>query len=140
MLNQEDNNQQQTNNNSQNQNQTQNIITSFLEIKNKIKNKVKQGVPDTQVLYNVFTKDINFNLETQRRGRRDKNLPDPQWDCAQSQISKTLIYLCEEEVSVSYQRYCKPICQQINILIESILYHDDILNTCQNLHMCPVTK
>ena len=87
----------------------------------------------------LISKSSNFNLETQRRGRRRSRFPDPQWDCAESQISKLVIYLCEEEVSVSYKKYCKPIFEQINTMVESFLYHDNNLEICQNLHMCPVT-
>ena len=87
----------------------------------------------------LINKSSNFNLETQRRGRRRSRFPDPQWDCAESQISKLVMYLCEEEVSFSYQKYCKPIFEQINTMVESFLYHDNNLEICQNLHMCPVT-
>jgi hypothetical protein len=87
----------------------------------------------------LLDKSQNFNLETQRRGRRRSRFPDPQWDCAELQISKIVKYLCEEEVSMSYQKYCKPILLQINTMIESFLYHDNNLEICQNLHMCPIT-
>jgi hypothetical protein len=90
-------------------------------------------------LYDALQKSQNFNLETQRRGRRRSRFPDPQWDCAETQIAKLVRYLCEEEVSASYQKYCKPVFEQINTMIESFLYHDNNLEICQNLHMCPVT-
>ena len=87
----------------------------------------------------LIKKSENYNLETQRRGRRRSRFPDPQWDCAEAQIAKLVRYLCEEEVSISYQKYCKPIFEQINTMIESYLYHDNNLEICQNLHMCPVS-
>jgi hypothetical protein len=90
-------------------------------------------------LFNNLISKSNFNLETQRRGRRRSRFPDPQWDCAEAQIAKLVRYLCEEEVSASYQKYCKPIFEQINTMIESYLYHDNNLEVCQNIHMCPVT-
>lgn len=90
-------------------------------------------------LFNSLISKSNFNLETQRRGRRRSRFPDPQWDCAEAQIAKLVRYLCEEEMSASYQKYCKPIFEQINTMIESFLYHDNNLEVCQNIHMCPVT-
>jgi hypothetical protein len=94
---------------------------------------------DKNFFTNLLEKSKNFNLETQRRGRRRSRFPDPQWDCAEMQVSKIVRYLCEEELSASYQKYCKPIFEQINTMIESLLYHDNNLEICQNLHMCPVT-
>jgi len=94
---------------------------------------------DKNFFQNLVEKSKNFNLETQRRGRRRSRFPDPQWDCAELQISKIVRYLCEEEMSSSYQKYCKPVFEQINTLIESFLYHDNNLEICQNIHMCPVT-
>lgn len=94
---------------------------------------------DKNFFTNLIEKSKNFNLETQRRGRRRSRFPDPQWDCAEMQVSKIVRYLCEEELSSSYQKYCKPIFEQINTMIESFLYHDNNLEICQNLHMCPVT-
>jgi hypothetical protein len=94
---------------------------------------------DKNFFTNILEKSKNFNLETQRRGRRRSRFPDPQWDCAEMQVSKIVRYLCEEELSASYQKYCKPIFEQINTMIESLLYHDNNLEICQNLHMCPVT-
>jgi hypothetical protein len=94
---------------------------------------------DKNLFDTLIKKSENYNLETQRRGRRRSRFPDPQWDCAEAQIAKLVRYLCEEEVSVSYQKYCKPIFEQINTMIESYLYHDNNLEICQNLHMCPVT-
>ena len=84
-------------------------------------------------------KNKEYNLETHRRGRRRSRFPDPQWDCAEGNIIKLLKFICEEEVSLSYQKYCRPIFEQINTLVESFLYHDDNIEICQNLHMCPVT-
>ena len=94
---------------------------------------------DKNFFTNLIEKSKNFNLETQRRGRRRSRFPDPQWDCAEMQVSKIVRYLCEEELSASYQKYCKPIFEQINTMIESYLYHDNNLEICQNIHMCPVT-
>jgi hypothetical protein len=93
---------------------------------------------EKNVLSNLDSKS-NFNMETQRRGRRRSRFPDPQWDCAEAQIAKLVRYLCEEEMSSAYQKYCKPIFEQINTMIESFLYHDNHLEICQNIHMCPVT-
>lgn len=94
---------------------------------------------DKSFFNNLIERSKNFNLETQRRGRRRSRFPDPQWDCAEMQVSKIVRYLCEEEMSATYQKYCKPIFEQINTMIESFLYHDNNLEVCQNLHMCPVT-
>jgi hypothetical protein len=94
---------------------------------------------DKNFFSNLIEKSQNFNLETQRRGRRRSRFPDPQWDCAEMQVAKIVRYLCEEELSASYQKYCKPIFEQINTMVESFLYHDNNLEICQNLHMCPVT-
>lgn len=107
-------------------------MTSFLELKDDINF-------DKGFFEKLIKHSDNFNLETQRRGRRRSRFPDPQWDCAESQISKILRYLCEEEVSFNYQKYCKPLFQQINTIIESYLYHDTNIEICQNLHMCPVS-
>lgn len=107
-------------------------LSSFLETRDDIRF-------DKNLFETLINKSQNFNLETQRRGRRRSRFPDPQWDCAETQIAKLVRYLCEEEVSSSYQKYCKPIFEQINTMIESFLYHDNNLEICQNLHMCPVT-
>ena len=106
--------------------------TSFLQIGDTIRF-------DKNVFETSIQKSKNYNLETQRRGRRRSRFPDVQWDCAETQIAKLVRYLCEEEVSGSYQKYCKPIFEQINTMIESFLYHDNNLEICQNLHMCPVS-
>jgi len=105
---------------------------SFLELEDNLR-------MDTNFFESLIKQSENFNLETQRRGRRRSRFPDPQWDCAETQIAKLVRYLCEEEVSASYQKYCKPIFEQINTMIESFLYHDNNLEICQNLHMCPVS-
>ncbi len=107
------------------------IFSSFVE--------TNQVVNFDKNLFQSLISKSNFNLETQRRGRRRSRFPDPQWDCAEAQIAKLVRYLCEEEMSSSYQKYCKPIFEQINTMIESFLYHDNNLEVCQNLHMCPVT-
>jgi len=108
------------------------IFSSFLESNDNIHF-------DKNLFETLIKKSENFNLETQRRGRRRSRFPDPQWDCAETQIAKLVRYLCEEEISSSYQKYCKPIFEQINTMIESFLYHDNNLEICQNLHMCPVS-
>mgnify|MGYP002380371708 CR=1 FL=1 len=144
-------------NNNNNNNKTINSSSFFLKnfIKNREKknfrqkNQIKNASSFLETMDNVhFDKNLfdtlikksdNYNLETQRRGRRRSRFPDPQWDCAETQIGKIVRYLCEEEVSSSYQKYCKPIFEQINTLIESYLYHDNNIEICQNLHMCPVT-
>lgn len=105
---------------------------SFLEMEDSV-------YFDKSLFDTLIKKSENYNLETQRRGRRRSRFPDPQWDCAETQIAKLVRYLCEEEVSSSYQKYCKPIFEQINTMIESFLYHDNNLEICQNLHMCPVS-
>jgi hypothetical protein len=107
------------------------MMTSFIEAEQSV-----------QIEKNVFENMVsksNFNMETQRRGRRRSRFPDPQWDCAEAQIAKLVRYLCAEELSSNYQKYCKPIFEQINTMIESYLYHDNHLEICQNIHMCPVT-
>jgi hypothetical protein len=107
------------------------VFSSFLETKDNI--NFDKNLFDT-----LIQKTENYNLETQRRGRRRSRFPDPQWDCAETQIGKLVRYICEDEVSSSYQKYCKPIFEQINTMIESFLYHDNNIEICQNLHMCPV--
>lgn len=79
-----------------------------------------------------------FNFFTQRKGRRASRFPDAQWDCASGQISRLLKFLCIEEVSLSYQPYCKPIFAQFDSFVESFLYNDNDLEICQNIHMCPI--
>lgn len=79
----------------------------------------------------------NRNIIGKKIKKRSR-FPDVQWECAKSQITKMVKYLCEEEISSSYQKYCKPIFEQINIMIESFLYNDNQLEICQNVHMCPV--
>ena len=83
---------------------------------------------------------MNYNIETMRRGRRSHKYPDPQWDSAELQIGKILKYLCEEEVSHSYQKYCTVLFKQINTITESLLYHDNNIALCQNVHMCPLSS
>ena len=95
--------------------------------------------------YNEFFRKLvlkskNFNLVTQRRQRRLGKLPDMQWDCAESQITAMIKYLCEKEIPNSYEMYCKPIFKQINSIIEGYLYHDNSLRICQNISMCSVTN
>jgi len=107
------------------------VFSSFLETKDNINF-------DKNLFETLIQKTENYNLETQRRGRRRSRFPDPQWDCAETQIGKLVRYICEDEVSSSYQKYCKPIFEQINTMIESFLYHDNNIEICQNLHMCPV--
>ena len=90
--------------------------------------------------YKAIDTSMNYNIETMRRGRRSQKYPDPQWDCAELQIGKILKYLCEEEVSRSYQKYCTVLFKQINTITESLLYHDSNIALCQNVHMCPLTS
>lgn len=90
--------------------------------------------------YKAIDTSMNYNIETMRRGRRSQKYPDPQWDCAELQIGKILKYLCEEEVSRSYQKYCNVLFKQINTITESLLYHDNNIALCQNVHMCPLTS
>jgi len=35
------------------------------------------------------------NPETGRRGRRRKDLPDPEWDCADKNINDLIHFICE---------------------------------------------
>lgn len=67
------------------------------------------------------------NPETGRRGRRRKDLPDPQWDCADKNINDLLHFICEQEVAKSFIKYCKPILESKNEVIEGFLYHDSSL-------------
>lgn len=90
--------------------------------------------------YKLIDTSENYNIETMRRGRRSQKYPDPQWDCAELQIGKILKYLCDEEVSRSYQKYCKVLFKQLNTITESLLYHDNNIELCQNVHMCPLTS
>ena len=90
--------------------------------------------------YKAIDTSMNYNIETMRRGRRSHKYPDPQWDCAELQIGKILKYLCEEEVSHSYQKYCTVLFKQINTITESLLYHDNNIALCQNVHMCPLSS
>lgn len=127
--------------------------SSFLEVSSNsltsskpiivAENSIKPTEPhltyDKSIYDKLVKNNKEFNLETMRRGRRRSRFPDQQWDCGEIQITKLLNYFCEEEVSLSYQKYCKPIFEQINTLIESFLYHDNNLEICQNLHMCPFT-
>lgn len=71
-----------------------------------------------------------------KRKMKRSRFPDVQFECAKSHISKITNYLCREELSLSYQKYCKPILAQLNNMIESFLYHDNDIEICQNLHMC----
>jgi hypothetical protein len=111
-----------------------NILPIIPPIMHKSTFQYNKDLFDTLVKRNKY-----FNLETMRRGRRRSRFPDPQWDCVETQVAKLLRYLCEEEVSSSYQIYCKPIFHQISTIVESFLYHDNNIEICQNIHMCPVT-
>ena len=112
-------------------------FTSFMELKQSIKT-----IEDSnkELIQTILKRNKNFNIETLRRGRRRSRFPDPQWDCVETQIAKLLRYLCEEEISLSFQKYCKPLFQQISTIVESFLYHDNNIEICQNVHMCPNTS
>lgn len=134
-----------TNTNNNDNNHFNNI--SFMETESEI--NIIPEVPkiiskssedyDKDLFKTLVQRNRNFNLETMRRGRRRSRFPDPQWDCVETQIAKLLRYLCEEELSISYQKYCKPLFHQISTIVESFLYHDNNIEICQNVHMCPVT-
>lgn len=85
------------------------------------------------------TNDPDSTIEIQRKARRRSRFPDAQWECAETQVAKLVRYLCQEEISSSYQKYCRPIYLQITTMIESFLYLDNALEICQNLHMCPIS-
>ena len=112
-------------------------FTSFLEVS---LNSQKQSTTFDREFNELLEKTNNYNLQTQRRGRRLSKYPDPQWDCAELQISKVLRYLCEEEISSSFQKYCNVLFKQINTITESFLYHDNNIEICQNVYMCPFTS
>lgn len=102
---------------------------------NSLPNEYRQDLFDTLVKRNR-----EYNLETLRRGRRRSRFPDPQWDCVETQVVKMLRYLCEEEISQSFQKYCKPLFLQVSTIVESLLYHDNDIEVCQNVHMCQTTS
>lgn len=112
-------------------------FTSFLEL--SFRSQSQSTTLDNE-FNELLEKTNNYNLQTQRRGRRLSKYPDPQWDCAELQIRKTLRYLCEEEISSSFQKYCNVLFKQINTITESFLYHDNNIEICQNVYMCPFTS
>lgn len=109
----------------------ENKAKSFFDKKEKIELE-----PRKEILVSSFIE--TKSSVSVRRGMKRTRFPDVQWECAKSKISKLTRYLCEEEVSSSYQKYCRPIIDQMNLMIESFLYHDSNIEICQNLHMCPV--
>jgi hypothetical protein len=56
--------------------------------------------------------------------RKRSRFPDPQWTCAEKNLKEMINYLCNQEISLSYVKYCKALKEQINVIIESFLYHD----------------
>ena len=111
-----------------NNNISNQLLTSFVETSMK-------GDDSKEEQRTKYSSTNLFGKKMKKRSR----FPDVQWECAKSQITKMTKYLCEEEISSSYQKYCKPIFEQINLMIESFLYHDNQLEICQNIHMCPVS-
>ena len=120
-----------SNNNQDNSKILENKARSFFDKQDKFELE-----PKKELLLSSFIETESSG--SVRRETKRTRFPDVQWECAKSKISKLTRYLCEEEVSSSYQQYCRPIIDQINIMIESFLYHDNDIEICQNLHMCPV--
>ena len=82
---------------------------------------------------------FDYDPNTGRRGRRSADLPDPEWDCLDKNISDLLHFICEQEVAMTFTKYCQPLIEQREVLIESFLYHDTTVQACQNMNMCPFT-
>jgi hypothetical protein len=61
-----------------------------------------------------------------------------QWICAEEELAKVLSYFCEEEVSQSYQKYCKLIFENFSKFIESFLLQNNDIETCQQIEVCPL--
>ena len=74
------------------------------------------------------------------KNRRRGDLPDPEWDCLERNIRDLIHFICEQEVSKGYMKYCKPLTDQLYEIIEGFLYHDPTTSICKNIHMCPFVK
>ena len=66
-----------------------------------------------------------------------RKFPDDKWLCAEEKIGGLIKELCKNEISFSYQKYCNAIYQQFDIVIERTLFHDNSLEMCQKINMCP---
>jgi len=69
--------------------------------------------------------------------RRRGDLPDPEWDCLERNVRDLIHFICEQEVSLSFTKYCQPLRHQLDSIIEGFLYHDSTTLICKNVHMCP---
>ena len=88
------------------------------------------------LFYFSIHKCENFFLKNRRRG----DLPDPEWDCLERNVRDLIHFICEQEVSLGFMKYCKPLTDQLNAIIEGFLYHDSTSLICKNIHMCPFVK
>ena len=66
-----------------------------------------------------------------------RKFPDDKWLCAEEKIGGLIKELCKNEISFSYQKYCNAIYQQFDIVVEKTLFHDNSLEMCQKINMCP---
>lgn len=72
--------------------------------------------------------------------RKRSRFPDPQWNCVKAGVTDIINYLCEQEISNSFKKYCIPLKEQINIIIETILFHDSLPTMCKRINMCFYSK
>lgn len=82
----------------------------------------------------LFFKPINLKYPIYYRNR--SRFPDPQWECAEKNIKEMVDYICNEEISRSFVKYCKVLKEQINMVIESLLFHDLNDEICEKIKMC----
>ena len=66
-----------------------------------------------------------------------RKFPDDKWLCAEEKIGRMIKELCKNEISFSYQKYCNAIYQQFDIVVERALFHDNSIEMCQRINMCP---
>jgi hypothetical protein len=66
----------------------------------------------------------HLNPKSLRRLRREDSHPDPAWDCLYRNVEHLLHFICEQEVSKSYVKYCRPMFERVDVMTESWIYHD----------------
>lgn len=73
---------------------------------------------------------------TEKQSRSRSRYPNEQFKCVESRLNEILDYLCDEEIPPSFTGYCKALRKQIHVAIESLLYHDKIIDICSSINLC----
>jgi len=97
-----------------------------------VKEKYKENVKKAYIA-NSF---LQIKKKNKFLLRKRSRFPTPQYECVQRNLKEIVDYLCNQEISSSYQKYCKVIREMVNIVIEGLLYRDSIENICSSIKMC----